>query len=130
MGYSVYEDRAARDHGVLRWAGYMVPAECDFPTCDEEIDRGLAYRCEEYVRYEWDEDTEEEFEFEEEGCGLSFCGAHQYHPDHGDGVIPKPDTKEWVEHILTDESWEQWRAENSGRVALLRVEAGWVGGKR
>lgn len=114
MGYGVYEDRAARDHGVLRWAGYMVPAECDFPTCDVEIDRGLAYRCENWMRYEWDRESEEESEFEEEGCGLSFCDAHQHHPDH-DGAIPKPDTQEWVDHVLTDGSWAQWRVENPNR---------------
>lgn len=119
MGYAVYEDRAARDYGVLRWAGYAVPGVCDYPSCDAEIDRGLAYRCEGWYRYEVDEATEEEIETEEEGCWLSFCGAHIVHPVHT-GSFPKPDTQEWVEHMLTDESWARWRAENSGRVEEMR----------
>jgi hypothetical protein len=120
MGYQVYEDRPARDWGVQRWAGYGVPAICDFPTCDEPIDRGMGYRCETIWVYPGDEDDDYEGpeEVEEEGCQMHFCGTHEAHSVHKDS-IPKPDTPEWVEHILTDESWQRWREENRDRTAVM-----------
>lgn len=120
MGYAVYEDRDARDRGVDRWAGYGVPAVCDWPDCEAAIDRGLAYKCEEHLTYfEWPDGREEENV--DEGCGLYFCSEHLYKAELHGGVEPKPDTREWVEWMLTDESWEQWRTENPDRVASMRV---------
>lgn len=108
MGYAV----GFRDD---RWIGYGVPAECDRPECTVEIDRGMGYVCGDV----WGaEDTE--------GCGLFFCARH------GGGSIcerceagaapfaPKPDSDEWVDHMLTDESWEEWRGENPAQVEALR----------
>ncbi len=115
MGYAVYEN-----HG--RWAGYGVPAKCDVADCNEDIDRGLGYRCDDFYEYTYDED-DNEHEVEREGCGLFFCGHHLHHPDHGDDVVPKPDTLEWEAHMLTDESWEQWRDENPAKVAAMRERA-------
>src|SRR5688572_18744194 len=48
--------------------GYGVPAFCDHPKCDKEIDRGLSYVCggEPYGG--------------ERGCGLYFCGEHLWNP--------------------------------------------------
>ena len=46
MGYQVYEDHWAKEYGVDRWAGYGVPAVCDFPDCTVKIDGGTDYRCE------------------------------------------------------------------------------------
>lgn len=109
MGYGVYLDQDARDSGVTRWAGYGVPAICDYPNCDVEIDRGLGYKCEQ--RYDEDETGNET---EEEGCGLYFCGEHLLvgcPPEHDD-FTPKPDTPEWERWMLTDKSWEQWRQEH------------------
>lgn len=40
MGWSIgYDNNWKRD------IGYGVPATCDHPDCNEEIDRGLAYVC-------------------------------------------------------------------------------------
>lgn len=127
MGYAVYEDRVASNYGVERWAGYGVPAVCDMPDCAVEIDRGMGYRCEtvtEYAYYrdnvavsayqDWDEEVEEEVE----GCGLHFCDEHSEHHVH-EQAQPKPDTDEWVRHMLTDESWEAWRDENPEKVKVL-----------
>ena len=111
MGYQVYEDSAARDLGVERWAGYGVPAVCDQPECAASIDRGLGYRC--------------------ESCGLSFCSSHLYigggDPqmcqrccDEEPPFTPKPDTVEWERWILDTESWSQWRDENPERVETMR----------
>ena len=106
-----------------RWIGYGVPAECDHPKCDEAIDRGLAYRC---------------GDLGDEGCDLFFCGEHlaafvEDEDPNGGGVWvcercagdeppfdPKPDTREWIDHVLTDESWQQWREDNPDRVAEMR----------
>ena len=119
MGYAVYEDRAARDLGVERWAGYGVPAICDPPDCDAAIDRGLSYRC---------------GEESDRGCGLSFCLAHLWigvgdrDPqmcerccDEEPPFEPKPDTSEWKAWMLSDDSWQQWRDEHSTKVAEMRV---------
>lgn len=104
MGWQIYEDTKGRP---LRWAGYGVPAYCDHPKCSEEIDRGVSHHCGEVNRNE------------EDGCGLHFCEKHLNH-DHlcerctkrKDAFEPKPDHPEWSRHVLTDESWKQWRDEN------------------
>lgn len=89
--------------------GYGVPAVCDQPGCNERIDRGLGYVCG-YGEI-WGGD---------EGCGLFFC------MEHGGGSLcerceadqppfePSPDTAEWINHKLTDPSWQNWRAEHLG----------------
>ena len=117
MSWSVgYNDNLQRD------IGYGVPAVCDHPDCEEEIDRGLSYVCgvDPYGG--------------EYGCGLHFCGKHLYlaYPEGDAGPVvwlcercldgkepfdPKPDTQEWVTHKLTDESWAKLRAENPDWVA-------------
>lgn len=104
MGWQVYEDTKGRP---LRMAGYGVPAYCDHPKCNEEIDRGVIYICGEINRNE------------EDGCGLHFCSAHLNHKQlcarcarHKDPFPPKPDHPTWVQHVLTDDSWKQWRTEN------------------
>jgi len=136
MGYQVYEDQSARDCGVERWAGYGVPAICDWPDCDEKIDRGLGHKCEEhgayrlmldgeeisYDRFDDEPDAEEDWT-EAEGCGLYFCEDHLYRHSEHEGIEPKPDTAEWVQWMLTDESWAQWREENTERVEKMREAA-------
>lgn len=114
MGYGVY----FRDG---RWAGYGVPAICEHPECDEAIDRGMDYRCGEEPGAE-------------KGCGLFFCGKHLYFTPHdGDPQMcerccdneppfsEKPDTREWIDWMLTDESWQQWRDENAQQVAAMKA---------
>lgn len=121
MGWAVGRDSDRRRH-----IGYGVPATCDHPGCPEGIDRGMAYRCGEYG--------------EDDGCGLYFCDEHRtwayindgeddhptrqgeycercvgFDPEDGstwlDPFEPSPDTREWAEHVLTDDSWAQWRDE-------------------
>lgn len=108
MGWQIYEDRKGRP---LRWAGYGVPAYCDHPDCNEKIDRGLAHVC---------GDTQNE----DRGCSLHFCAKHLYlspkfgqlcercYPRVKKPFEPKLDHPEWVQHVLTDESWKEWREEN------------------
>src|SRR5690242_21412869 len=106
-----------------RFIGYGVPATCDHPGCGAEIDRGLDGACGGGVT----EDVPN-------CCGLFFCGAHLQYIEADDesgerqGWVcercakdelpfdPTPDTAEWVQHMLTDESWRQWRDENPERV--------------
>lgn len=96
-----------------RDVGYGVPAFCDHPRCNVEIDRGLAYRCGEGRRV---------------GCGLFFCYADLDHEqlcsrcrNRKPAFDPKPDHPRWVKHKLTDESWAEWRAENPEVVATLKT---------
>lgn len=107
MGWAVgYDTNWNRD------IGYGVPATCDHPDCNEEIDRGLAYVCggEPYGG--------------DRGCGLFFCGKHLIHyhrkgpaicercgPRRKKPFAPKPDVPEWTNHKATDPSWAKWRAE-------------------
>lgn len=116
MGYGVYEEP-----GHNRWAGYMVPAECDWSSCKAEIDRGLGHKCQEH-----DTLDENDALIENEGCGLFFCGDHLYNIDGHEAASAKPDSLEWVRWMLSDGSWEMWRQQNPRRVELMRerVEAG------
>lgn len=115
MGWSIgFDDKWNRD------IGYGVPATCDHPDCNKEIDRGLRYVCggEPYGG--------------DKGCGLYFCHDHLYangfDPDPQmcgrccDGEEPfdaKPDVAEWINWKLTDDSWEQWRQDNPEEVEKL-----------
>ena len=117
MGWSI-----AFDGNWNRDIGYGVPAICDHPGCGKDIDRGLGYVCGDQPRGG------------SQGCGLFFCGDHMgYRNARGYGPVqnckrcmtyrppfkPTPDTAEWIEHKLTDESWAEWRAENPEEVAAL-----------
>ena len=91
-----------------RFVGYGVPAYCEHPDCGEEINRGLAFVCggEPYggVR----------------GCGLFFCYKHliiharlpqlcERCNKRKSPFEKKHEHPDWVKHILTDESWKEWR---------------------
>lgn len=104
------------DEHWQRWIGYGVSAYCDQPGCDKEIDRGLSYVCggEPYGG--------------ERGCGLYFCEEHHRfigqlckrcatHKSPYKRI--KPEHPEWLHHQQTDESWAEWRREQS---ALLPAE--------
>jgi hypothetical protein len=108
MGWAIgYDERHRRD------IGYGVPAICDHPDCNEEIDRGLAYVCCDSEPYGGGR-----------GCGLFFCGLHHpYCNGKHSGMCeryakrrqpfkPKPDTLKWLYFKMTDPSWEEWRKEN------------------
>ena len=107
MGWSIgYDNNWHRD------IGYGVPSVCDYPNCNEKIDRGLSYVC------------GEEPYGGEKGCGLFFCGKHKFdlceRCENGEEPFEaKPDTKEWIRHKITDESWEEWRKENPNRFKEL-----------
>ena len=100
--------------------GYGVPAYCDHPDCNKEIDRGLAYVCGS-LPYGG-----------RRGCGLYFCEEHRnYHPrlkvelcprcgKKHSPYKPKPEHPDWLNHKLNHESWEQWRQENPGEAERIR----------
>ena len=103
MGWSVgYDSHWKRD------IGYGVPAYCDHPKCNEEIDRGLSHVCggEPYGG--------------ERGCGLYFCSRHLKFNNQcfmcfhyrKKTYKPKPEHPAWINHKMTDESWARWRKEN------------------
>jgi len=114
MGWSIgYDDHWERD------IGYGVPAICDHPDCNEEIDRGLGYVCggEPYGG--------------ERGCGLFFCGKHLRYgmrplcercsPRRKKPFAAKPDHPDWISWKLSDESWEDWRKQNPEAVKAMRA---------
>ena len=109
-----------------RWRGYGVPAVCEEPGCDAKIDRGLAYACGGL-----------------DGCGRFFCKEHLYSSyeiieaglavAEGEFVCArclewaepypcKPETVEWLTHVLTDESWEQWLSEEPEAADSYRAQ--------
>jgi hypothetical protein len=113
MGWSIGYDKIWK-----RDIGYGVPAYCDYPGCDQVIDRGLGCVCggEAYGG--------------DRGCGLFFCGHHlllharlpQLCSRCSNGRKPfKPtvDHPKWIMHKLTDESWKEWREENQSEVDRL-----------
>lgn len=117
MGYACYQLNG-RDQG------YNVPAICDHPDCNEEIDRGMAYACGGDPL---------------QNCGLFFCHKHRSHdrdPEaewtdenrHDFGVCercaeglepfaPSPDTEYWRAWKMNHESWADWRTEHPEFVA-------------
>jgi len=110
------------DSSWQRDIGYGVPAVCDHPDCNEEIDRGLSFVCggEPYGG--------------DRGCGLYFCSAHLYlhaklpqlccrcSPRIKNPFTAKPDVVEWINHKLTDESWSDWRRKNPEWVAAMQAD--------
>ena len=96
MGWGIgYDSKWSRD------IGYAVPAFCDEPGCEAEIDRGLAYVCCDAEPYGGDD-----------GCGLYFCSKHLGYQCHHEGYSAKQDHPDWIKHKLEDPSWAEWRAEN------------------
>lgn len=91
MGYSVYWANE-------RWQGYGVTAPCDFIGCNEEIHRGLGWQIIE------DEDNEVPNFFG--------CNKHDYQPLKKFEINLEKESKEWLNHVLTDDSWKEWRLEN------------------
>jgi hypothetical protein len=112
------------DSGWNRDIGYGVPSICDFPACNEEIDRGLSFVCggEPYGG--------------EYGCGLFFCPKHLSYrkprgADNDTQLCPrcysyrgayeaKEDILEWLEWKIKDKSWAQWRKENKEEVKKIK----------
>lgn len=121
MGWSIgYDETWKRD------IGYGVPAFCDHPGCDKEIDRGLSFVC---GRDPYGGDH---------GCGLYFCDEHHLGSKEIEGedeayglcercendeppFDPKPEHPRWIRHVLTDASWATWRAEEPQGVKRLRA---------
>jgi hypothetical protein len=120
MSWSIgYDNKWKRD------IGYGVPAFCDHPGCNNEINRGLAYVCGAEQPYGG-----------ENGCGLYFCVKHQFYHlfRNGNGGMfckrcishktpykAKPEHPRWIKWKLSDKSWEQWRQENKEEVKTFNL---------
>ena len=142
MGYAVYRIGEGR-HG-----GYGVPAYCEHPECNEEIDRGMSFACGGEP-------------FSEIGCDKYFCSKHRHYTgfkqdgsalpeclcdceddpenekececewkevcascagldkEYPYGYPYKPEHPEWVYHVLNHYTWEEYRKENPDIVAKL-----------
>lgn len=100
MGYSVYWANG-------RWQGYGVPAYCDHKKCKNEIDRGMGYATYKYS-----------------GIPLAFfCEKHMppYNRflEYYDIDLNK-EHPDWLRHVLTDESWKEWREEEPKLVDMYK----------
>ena len=101
------------DQNWNRWIGYGVPAYCDHPDCNKQIDRGLAYVC-----------CAQEPYGGERGCGLYFCAGHANGEHQCERCVvgkepfaPKGEHPLWINHLLTDRTWSEWRRENPAWVS-------------
>jgi hypothetical protein len=98
-----------------RFIGYGVPAYCDHPGCNVTIDRGISHTCGDYPGGG------------EHGCGLHFCGEHLHRypqvcsacANEQKAFPPSQEHPTWSHHLLTDETWADWRAENAETVRQL-----------
>lgn len=127
MGYSVYFSDKNN-----RWQGYGVPAYCDHPDCNNVIDRGIGYVCCdnqnhsascggfycELHRYQmvYEDEIQDMSDEELNGLGID---SREERSQEDDGIIcctHKPiESKEhpdWLNHVLTDDSWDEWRNKN------------------
>lgn len=117
MSWAVGDDRY---HG--RFRGYGVPAYCDAKGCRAKIDRGFGYVCEGTDCARPGEDGEDGvdcFDLDPLEKSLFVCGQHTCR-DVDESDLP-PEHPEWVEHLLTDESWERWRLENPDRAKAMEA---------
>ena len=125
MWYAVY------DIWNDRFGGYWVPAICEHPDCNKEIDRWMRYACwwepfseywcdryfcEEHTKFvtfdkDWkivsDEDYDEEKEDEYETKQICFRCAEWKEP-----YPYKPENKEWIKFLINEYSWQEWRDKN------------------
>lgn len=111
MGWSLgWDNRWKRD------IGYGVPAWCDHPKCNAEIDRGLGYVC-----------CDSQVGGGDRGCGLFFCGKHTDYRGRCPRCrnyqrpykITKPEHPRWLRWKLTDGSWAEWRSEHPQEVEAM-----------
>jgi hypothetical protein len=111
MGWSLgWDSNWSRD------VGYGVPAFCDHPACEAEIDRGLAYVC------------RNQEPLGGSGCGLYFCDRHRPGnlgcckrcAEGEEPFDPKPDHPRWIEHKETHPSWAEWRQQRDDKARLLK----------
>jgi hypothetical protein len=114
------------DDSWNRWIGYGVPAYCDYPKCNKEIDRGLSYVCgsDSYGG--------------ENGCGLYFCNDHLNIVEskidkriihicdrcekHKKPFKSSKEHPDWIKHLEEDESWEEWRKSAKGIEYLKMIK--------
>jgi hypothetical protein len=115
---------------------------CEYPRCSKEIDRGFPYACggEPFSELGCDryfcskhlylncfkcDGTSDHCDHEISKKGKVTCECHCVFVCKrcGAGKEPypyKPETKEWVKHLLTDESWKEWRKKNPQEVKKLK----------
>lgn len=132
MGYAIYSI------GHDRHGGYGVPAFCEHPDCNEEIDRGISFACGGQP-------------FSELGCDRYFCSKHRQYKnwdeEKGQWCNHKDDCEcegaeicdrcatdkapfdyknehpDWVKHVLKHESWAEWRKHNPEIVKKYKLLA-------
>jgi hypothetical protein len=97
MGYQVYWSND-------RWQGYGVPAFCDYPGCKEEIDRGMGYA----------------HDRDETPPSIFTCEKHKFEDSESFEIDLEKELPEWLNHVLTDSTWEEWRKSEPEKVEEYR----------
>lgn len=101
-----------------RDVGYGVPAVCDYPGCFKEIDRGLSHIC------------GDEMYGGDNGCGLFFCPEHLLFDQlcercatkHPAPFEKKPDHPRWLLWKMLEDTWEEWRNTEEGKLELEKYK--------
>ena len=146
MGYSCYYSVKNDRH-----QGYGVSAYCDHPGCYAQIDRGMGHACCDEPDSEvgcggmycsdhkhmsmmvGDLGDLSEKELRELGLdGPEYPvvidsdgeieNSHEYVKCFHEPIESK-EHPDWAKHVATDESWENWRTENSEKFAVLQKNA-------
>lgn len=100
MGYSGYWHNG-------RFQGYGVPAYCDYKNCREEIHRGLAYLHPENAK-------------SREAPSVFVCCKHKYSILNKIYVDLQKEHPDWLNFILNDETWDEWRGKNPYVVSFYK----------
>lgn len=113
-----------------RFWWYGVPAICEHPDCNKEIDRWMSYACwwepfsehwcdryfcekhlgSKYIKEDWSECNCED------DCKCESVDLCERCRDNKDPFPYKPEHKRWIKHILKDESWEERRNDNPKKI--------------
>lgn len=127
MGYSIYKVGN-------RWAGYGVPATCEYPTCKNKIDRGVSYACggepfsdvgcdryfcEKHLNYNGWNEKKGEWCRHQEDCKCETYEVCERCESNQPPFEYKPERSVWVKHLLKDKSWAEWREKNPEEVKKL-----------
>ncbi len=120
MGWAVGWDPVHRRH-----RGYGVPAYCDAfaKGCRQEIDRGLGYVAQPEPPDGLTDEEHDEFSaerFDDTADGVFFVCSEHGHEDVNPDDLP-PEHPTWLNHVLTDGTWERWRTENPELVVAFRA---------
>ena len=130
MGYEIYKVGK-------RWGGYGVPAICEYPGCNEKINRGIPfacggepfsehgcdrYFCSKHLEYHYINENGEKCQHEEDDCDCECVELCERCANGEPEFDYKPERPDWIKHLLIHESWKEWRKKNPEEVKSLKKQ--------